>query len=241
MARWSSHRRVYWLALREGPIGSAFDGSEVFSHLSLSQRGFPLRQAVNVQNPDWNDLLTVPPGRDLAFQLFGPPAEVIIDFGPGVGLWVWQNNSTWAKLHGFSASTLVTGDLDGNGQAEVIIDFGPGVGLWVWQNNSTWRQPTRPRLTPSSRATSMAMGKPRSSWTLAPAWGCGCGKTTSTWRQLHTASAHTLVTGDLDSNGQAEVIMDFGPGVGLWVWQNNSTWRQLHTCLGSHPRHGRPR
>jgi 6-phosphogluconolactonase (cycloisomerase 2 family) len=66
--------------------------------------------------------------------------EVIIDFGPDYGLWVWQNNSTWRQLHSASAQTLVTGDLDGNGQAEVIIDFGPDYGLWVWQNNSTWRQ-----------------------------------------------------------------------------------------------------
>jgi hypothetical protein len=70
----------------------------------------------------------------------GNSNDVVIDFGPGVGIWVWQNNSTWRQLHPASGQNMVTGDLDNNGQAEVIIDFGPGAGIWVWQNNSTWRQ-----------------------------------------------------------------------------------------------------
>jgi hypothetical protein len=69
-----------------------------------------------------------------------PLAEALIDFGPGAGLWVWQNNSSWRQLHTSSSATIAIGDLDGNGQAEALIDFGPGAGLWVWQNNSSWRQ-----------------------------------------------------------------------------------------------------
>jgi hypothetical protein len=41
-------------------------------------------------------------------------AEVIIDFGPGYGLWVWQNNSTWRQLHALSAMQMATGNVDGN-------------------------------------------------------------------------------------------------------------------------------
>jgi len=39
--------------------------------------------------------------------------EVIIDFGAG-GLWIWQNNSSFVKLHSLSPEVMVTGDLDGN-------------------------------------------------------------------------------------------------------------------------------
>ncbi|MFQ5965800.1 MAG: hypothetical protein ACE5KZ_16125, partial [Candidatus Scalinduaceae bacterium] len=64
--------------------------------------------------------------------------EVIIDFGPGIGIWVWKNNSSWFKLHPLSPESMVTGDMDGNGKDEVIIDFGPGIDIWVRYNNTTW-------------------------------------------------------------------------------------------------------
>ncbi len=64
--------------------------------------------------------------------------ELIIDFGPGIGLWVRRNDSSWAKLHSLSPEAMATGDMDGNGQDEVIIDFGPGIGLWVRRNDSSW-------------------------------------------------------------------------------------------------------
>ena len=66
--------------------------------------------------------------------------EVIVDFGPGIGLWVRMNNSTWVQLHTLSPELITCGDMDGNGQEDVIVDFGPGIGLVVRMNNSTWVQ-----------------------------------------------------------------------------------------------------
>ncbi len=63
---------------------------------------------------------------------------MIIDFGPGIGLWVRRNDSSWAKLDSLSPEAMATGDMDGNGQDEVITDFGPGIGLWVRRNDSSW-------------------------------------------------------------------------------------------------------
>ena len=66
--------------------------------------------------------------------------EVIIDFGPSLGIWVRRNDSSWFQLHTISAEAMVTGDMDGNGQDEVIIDFGPSFGIWVRLNDSSWFQ-----------------------------------------------------------------------------------------------------
>ena len=63
--------------------------------------------------------------------------DVIIDFGPGAGIWVRMNNNTWVKLHDLSPETITTGDMDGNGQDDIIVDFGMA-GVWIRMNNSTW-------------------------------------------------------------------------------------------------------
>ena len=72
--------------------------------------------------------------------------ELVIDFGPSFGIWVWQNNTRWVQLHGLSPEDMVIGDLDGNGRDDAIIDFGPAFGIWVWENNADWR--LLPELTP---------------------------------------------------------------------------------------------
>ena len=63
--------------------------------------------------------------------------DLLIDFGPSVGLWIWMNHSSWVHLHGLSPSQMVAGDLDANGLDEAVLVF-PGFGLWVWSNNALW-------------------------------------------------------------------------------------------------------
>jgi hypothetical protein len=66
--------------------------------------------------------------------------DVIIDFGQGVGSWVYYNDTTWLKLHSSSPEIMTTEDIDGDddGKEDVIIDFGAGVGIYVYYNNTTW-------------------------------------------------------------------------------------------------------
>lgn len=67
--------------------------------------------------------------------------DVIIDFGPGHGIWVRMNNASWVPLHGTSAQHIAAADLDGNGKADVLVDFGTaGGGIWARMNNATWTQ-----------------------------------------------------------------------------------------------------
>ena len=63
--------------------------------------------------------------------------DLVLDFGPGLGVWAWMNHGNWLFLSAESPARLVTGDLDNNGRDEVVVDF-PGGGLWVWRNNTSW-------------------------------------------------------------------------------------------------------
>jgi len=66
--------------------------------------------------------------------------EVIVDFGPGFGIWIWRNNTAWdvAPLHTLPATHIVAADLNNNGKKEVIIDFGPGFGIWIYRDDAGW-------------------------------------------------------------------------------------------------------
>jgi len=66
--------------------------------------------------------------------------DLVVDFGPAYGIWVYYNNSTWVQLHNVSPKSMASGDLDGNGIDDVIVDFGPAYGIWIYYNNSTWVQ-----------------------------------------------------------------------------------------------------
>jgi hypothetical protein len=64
--------------------------------------------------------------------------ELVADFGPGIGLYVWEfGPAGWAPLLPQTAQELRFGDLDGNGQVDLISDFG-AAGLWVFVNNTSW-------------------------------------------------------------------------------------------------------
>ncbi|OAD19887.1 hypothetical protein THIOM_004448 [Candidatus Thiomargarita nelsonii] len=157
----------------------------------------------------------------------GTTSDLIIDFGPGIQAWL--NNSAWQHIHPLSADSMVTGDLDGNGQDELIIDFGPGIGIWILLNNSTWVQ--LHNLSPESMVTGDLDGNGQDDLIIdfGPGIGIWIRLNNSTWVQLYNLSPESMVTGDLDGNGQDEVIIDFGPGIGIWIRLNNSRWVQLHT------------
>ena len=40
--------------------------------------------------------------------------DIVIDFGPGIGIFVRLNNASWFQLHTLSPDTMVTGDVDGS-------------------------------------------------------------------------------------------------------------------------------
>ena len=60
---------TYWLQLREGAIGSAYDGSDIFWSTSVNQQGAGALLDTDPQNPTtWS----IPGSEDTAFQIYGP-------------------------------------------------------------------------------------------------------------------------------------------------------------------------
>ena len=65
-----------------------------------------------------------------------PIADIVVDFGAGLGVWVYRNSATWTQLHSLHSQGLVIADFDGDGCDEIVIGFG-AAGLWK-NNNNVW-------------------------------------------------------------------------------------------------------
>lgn len=65
-------------------------------------------------------------------------ADLVIDFGAGIGIWTFRNGTTWAPVHPTTSEGFVLLDRDGNGRDDVVIDFGPGIGVWAHVNSAEW-------------------------------------------------------------------------------------------------------
>ena len=64
--------------------------------------------------------------------------DLVVDFGPKFGIWVFNNNSKWTQLHGQSANSLTAVDIDHDGRDDLVVDFGPSHGIWSYLNGSRW-------------------------------------------------------------------------------------------------------
>lgn len=150
--------------------------------------------------------------------------DLVLDFGRGVGIWMWMNNATWRQLHSESAAQIAVGDFWDQEWDEVAISF-PGAGLWVW---SEWRQEWRPlnAITPASIAsagnTLAATFPGQGTWLLQD----------YSWRLLDSRDATTVIAADLRPDpycytGCWEYVLSF-PGAGLWVYNQTAGFSQLH-------------
>ena len=151
---------------------------------------------------------------------------VVIDYGPGRGIWTFMNNSTWIKLHNLSPETVATGDLDNDGQDDVITDFGKH-GIWTRMNNNGWVKlhTISPEIITTGDLDNDGQDDVITDFGKHGIW---VWMNNSGWVKRHTLSPDSITTGDLDNDGQDDVITDFGKH-GIWVWMNNSTWVQRHT------------
>jgi len=147
---------------------------------------------------DFGNVPVLPAGRD----------ELIVGFG-AAGLWVWENKTSWNKLHGVGPEDAVTGDLSGNGQDELIVDFGQP-GLWIWEHNTSWHK--LHGRSPELMVTGDLDGNGQDElivdfgdqgvWTW---WN------NTSWDKLHTGSPDVLATGDLDGPAPGPLTSTAGP------------------------------
>jgi uncharacterized delta-60 repeat protein len=154
-----------------------------------------------------------------------PPEDLVIDFGPGYGIWL-LSGSGWSQPHGDNPEAMIRADLDGNLVDDLIVDFGSPLGVWSWMNRSAWIQ--LHGLSPIQMAAGDLDGNGRDealfSFKDAGTW-IWCNN--ASWSQLHALNPTSIVTADLDDSGRDEVILDF-PGAGVWIYGHTASWRLLH-------------
>lgn len=151
--------------------------------------------------------------------------ELVVDFGPGHGIWIYQNGS-WRRLHIRPTRGLVTADMDNSGIDEIVVNFGPaaGLGLWVWENDTAWKR-LHPRA-PRSMVRADLDGSPEDELVSGfdALLGTRIRRNNSFWWKLHQLAPEAMESADLDNNGQDDLAMDFGSRHGLWIWMNDSFW-----------------
>jgi hypothetical protein len=64
--------------------------------------------------------------------------DLVLDFGPGMGVWTLRNRTAWALLNGASSESLEALDRDGDGLDDLVLDLGPGIGVWQYGDDGIW-------------------------------------------------------------------------------------------------------
>jgi len=125
--------------------------------------------------------------------------DLLIDFGPGVGLWMLKNTSAWTWLHPYSAALTQTGDLNGDLQSEILVDFGAGVGLWEYYSASaTWRMLTPVRAAQMVTGDLDGSGKDELIADL-PGYGLYIFANDAGWQFFHSYHPDGMAVGQFDS------------------------------------------
>ncbi len=86
---------------------------------------------------NWSRIHTSNPKSINAADLDGGDEELVVDFGTGIGLYVWSWDTTvytagWTRLHNFTADIIARAEVNGDGRDDLIIDFGTGVGVYLY-------------------------------------------------------------------------------------------------------------
>lgn len=151
--------------------------------------------------------------------------ELVVDFGPGHGIWIYQNGS-WRRLHVRPTRGLVAADMDNSGIDEIVVNFGPaaGLGLWVWENDSEWKRlhSRAPRV--MVRAELDGLGGDDLVAGFNDSLGIRIRRDNSYWWKLNKLGPEIMQAADLDNNGQDDLVIDFGSRHGLWIWMNDNYW-----------------
>ena len=188
---------------------------------------------VALMNPFYNpSVVSLPLGDDVngAEGIYGSAVgnspDVIVDFGEGYGVWIFNYGVGWTQLHEVSPEEIVTGDLDGNGIDDIIVDFGSYYGVWIRMNNDSWFQ--LHEVSPTHMAVGDLDNNGRDD-IVADFEGYGVWRwmNNTTWAQLHTVDSTVFAIGNLDNTAGDDVALTF-PGYGVWRWMNNTSWTQVH-------------
>lgn len=152
--------------------------------------------------------------------------DLVVNFGPTYGIWIWMDNSTWFNLHNLSPVQIIAGSFDNDPKKDLLIDFGEPYGVHIWFNNSRWER--LHALNPDFMTAGDIDGNGIDDAIIDYGkYGIYLWMNNSAWSQLHTLNPEFMATGDFDGSGQDDVLVDFGR-YGVYIWYNNSMWAKLH-------------
>ena len=178
----------------------------------------------------WTQLHTLTAKAILRFDE-GDNDGLIIDFGPGVGLWGWLSDGVdefWFPINPASPTAMVGVDFDDDGEEEGAVLSFPGAGTWLYDGDDDEWVKLHP-FNASHLAAADLNGDAREDVIVDfPGYGVWVWYGGSTWAQLNPRDVSTLMTADLDGNGSKDLIMNF-PGFGLWSYRIGVGWSQVNT------------
>jgi hypothetical protein len=155
------------------------------------------------------------------------PDGLVVDFGPGLGLWL-HRGSTWRQIHPYSAKSILRlRDPDGG----IVIDFGPNIGIYFYARDIDGQDFWFQLHTESARAM-IALdsdGDGEDDFGVFDFANYGLylfNGDTAEFTQIHPSNVSQMAVANLDGLGGDELIVDF-PGYGLYVWSGGS-WSRLH-------------
>ena len=140
---------------------------------------------------------------------------------PGWGTYANDGAGSDTNLTPAEATSLASGDFDGDGTNDLVAAFGSGV--WVYVTN-VWSM-----ITPATATNGVAAGDLNGDGVdevIMAIGGDGVWKydpVADTTVQVNAANAEVIATGDLDGNGTNEVLMSF-PDFGVWVDDGTTSW-----------------
>ena len=160
----------------------------------------------------------------------GDQDALIIDFGPGIGVWFYgregDGSEFWFQIHSQSPDAMAGLDLEGDGEVETGVFSFPGQGLWLFDgDHGTWSK--LHAQNPSHLVAANIDGLGGDELILDfPGYGLWM-YANGSWTSLHPSDVTLMTAADLDGNGKKDVIFSF-PGFGVWAYMNGTTWTFIH-------------
>lgn len=149
--------------------------------------------------------------------------DLVVNFGPGVGIYTWMNHATWVAIHNAAPTRMAIGDLDNDGRDDLVVVF-PGSGVWHL-SEGTWRR-IHP-LDASTLEVANLDGTAGEDLLLSfPGFGLFSFVNNQTWSVLQSTTPTQTLAVDLDGDGRSEVLAAIA-GSGLWLFRAGA-WSRLH-------------
>jgi len=154
--------------------------------------------------------------------------DLFLDFGVGVGLASYMNDTVVALLTPQSPLTMAVGDVDNSGADDVVLSF-TAFGTVLFLNFSTVS------ILDASPADVLALGDIDGNGeddivaVFAPGNGPGgtgglfIARNQGPLTSLTTLQAAQVIAGDFDGSGQDDLVLDFGGATGLWIYLNDAS------------------